>query len=267
VTPETVERRFGVPDYGCRQGLCASSLLRAITDGRVAPEPGDAEILRFLYDRGVERLDAALGGLFADLAAAGLYDDLVIAFTADHGEAFLEHGRLTHSTWHEEVLRVPLIVKWPRGERAGAVRRGPAGAADVAPTLLAAAGVAAEGLPGADLRTRRADRPVFAGTYARVVIQGTVKAVLPLDGAPPALFDLAADPGERHDLAAERPDELARLRRLLAAETAAENRLRRQIAAVESAGGAAMTAEERARLRALGYVDGGGGERNAPREP
>jgi arylsulfatase len=267
VTPETVERRFGVPDYGCRRGLCASALLRALGDGRLEPEPRDAEILRFLYDRGVERLDAALGGLFADLAAAGLYDDLLIAFTADHGEAFFEHGRWTHSTWHEEVLRVPLIVKWPRGERAGAVRRAPAGAADVAPTLLAAAGAPARGLPGADLRTRRADRPVYAGTYVRVVIQGSMKAVFPLDQAPPALFDLAADPGERHDLTAERPDELARLRRLLDAEAAAEVRLRRQIAAAETPGRAVATAEERARLRALGYVDGGGGERSEPREP
>jgi len=265
VTPATVERRFGVPGYGCRGGLCSSAMLGAINEGRLALEPYDAEILRFLYDRGVERLDAALGALFDDLAAAGLYDDLVIAFTADHGEAFLEHGKLTHTTWHEEVLRVPLIVKWPRGERAGEVRRGAAGAADVAPTLLAAAGLPAHGFSGVDLRTRRADRPVFAGTFVQIVVQGSMKGAFPLFDAPPQLFDLAADPGERHDLAAERPEELARLRALLDAQTAAAARLRRQIDALEQPGRAAMTEEERARLKALGYVDlGGGSEPPAP---
>ena len=266
VTPATVEQRFGVPGYGCRAGRCGSSLLGAINEGRLEPEPYDAEILRFLYDRGVERLDDDLGVLFDDLAAAGLYDDLLVAFTADHGEAFLEHGQLTHTTGHEEVLRVPLIVKWPRGERAGEVRRGPGGAADVAPTLLAAAGLPVHGLSGVDLRTRRADRPVFAGTFARIVVQGSMKAALPLDGSAPQLFDLAADPGELHDLAAERPAEVARLRRLLEFRIAADLRLRRQLTALEEPGRAAMTAEERARLRALGYIDPGDrrGEPPAP---
>lgn len=267
VTPETVHRRFGVDGYGCRSGACASTLLMRINDGSLAPLPGEDEILRFLYDRGVERVDRALGRLFDDLEAAGLADDLLIAVTSDHGEAFLEHGVVTHGWEWEEVLRVPLIVRWPGGERAGTVNEAPSGAEDLAATLLAAAGVPAEGLGGSDLRTRRRDRPVFAGSDDRVVIDGSIKAVFELGGRPPRLYDLAADPGEQHDLAAERPGEVERLRGLLDARSAADRRRLARLTAEAGRRGDGphegggdrpeLTDEERARLRALGYLDGG----------
>ncbi len=257
---DEVERRFGVPAYGCREGACASELLAAINEGTIEPLPGEAEILRFLYDRGVERVDSMLFRLFANLEAAGLFEDLLIVVTSDHGEAFLEHGLVNHGTSWEEVMRVPLIVKWPRDERAGTVRETPTASIDVAVTLLAAAGIEAGDLPGADLRTRRDDRPVFAGTYERVVVAGTLKGIFPSPGDGPArLYDLAADPGERRDLAVERPEDLARLRRLLDAQTAADLRERERLAAAagrreRDAARPALTPEERARLRALGYA-------------
>lgn len=273
ITQESVAERFGVEGYGCRNGACASRLLIEIDEGRLAPLPREAQILRYLYDGGVGRIDRAVGGLLDDLAAAGLYDDLLIVFTSDHGEAFLEHGTLTHGDWWEEVVRVPLIVKWPHGAVPGGSGEssthgpgggGPSSAVDVAPTLLAAAGVGSEHLPGTDLRTRRADRPVFTTATWRMAVSGPMKLVVPFQPqATPRLFDLAADPGETRDLAAERPAELARLEALLAARTEADRELRRALhATAESgaAGSAGLSAEERARLQALGYVDAGGAD-------
>lgn len=104
-------------------------------------------------------------------------------------------------------------------------------------------------------RRRRADRPVFAGTYRRAVIVGTDKAVFSLGDEPAELYDLAADPGERHDLAAERPGELARLHELFERRRAADARLRERLAATGFPGAATLQPEERERLRALGYLD------------
>ena len=141
-----VGERFGLDGYGCRAGLCASHMLLAMREGRLAPQPGEDEILRFLYGGGVRHLDETLGQLLTDLDLLGLLDDMLIVLTSDHGEALLERGRVLHGAHWEPVLRVPLAIKWPRGGHAGERRDEPTSALDVAPTLLAAFGL---GRPGA----------------------------------------------------------------------------------------------------------------------
>ena len=253
-TRRTVRRRFGVRGYGCREGECATGLLTALGEGRVAPLPREPAILRHLYGGGVAAADAELGRLFDDLEAMGLYDDLLVVLTSDHGEMLLEHGATLHGSWWEQVLRVPLVVKWPGAERAGAVTRRRTSAMDVMPTLLAAAGLPADAdLPGRDLRSP-ARRPVLADNGWLAVYDGPLKAVVGAEGGD-RLYDLAADPGESRDLAAERPAELARLAAAAAAWRASEERLldrlgRRRDPAAPSP----LTPEEEERLRALGYL-------------
>ena len=66
------------------------------------------------YDAEVRWVDEAMGRILARLRELGLGDDLLIVFTADHGEAFGEHGLKGHQdVMYEEVLRVPLIVQYP----------------------------------------------------------------------------------------------------------------------------------------------------------
>ena len=63
-------------------------------------------------------------------------DDLVI-ITADHGEEFLEHGRLGHTiSLYPELLRIPLFVFWPNGGIQTARVPGPVSLIDVVPTIL-----------------------------------------------------------------------------------------------------------------------------------
>ena len=95
--------------------------------------------------------DADLALFFDDLRRAGLWDDTLVVVTADHGEAFDEHGFLMHTTAHEEVLRVPLVVKWPKGARAGVETERFSTALDLAPTILAHFGLGAPDLTGRDL--------------------------------------------------------------------------------------------------------------------
>ena len=96
-----------------------------------------------LYDAEVAFADEQLGRFFDELKKSSLYDNTLIILTADHGEAFYEHGHWEHSqTLYEEIIRVPLIAKWP-GNTPKERRSSMVGEVDIFPTLLEAAGVAA----------------------------------------------------------------------------------------------------------------------------
>ena len=186
-----------------------------------------------------------------------MWDDLLVVVTSDHGEMLLEHGATLHGHSWEPVLQVPLIVKWPAGERDRAVgvrTTVPTSSIDVAPTLLAAAGVEAADLPGVDLRRPRAGRAVFAGSDSWwTVYQDGWKAIFPASDHPTRLYHLDADPGELDDLADRRPDQVARLRRDLDALQSWSAAVRARVAAGGNEA-TELTDEERERLRALGYL-------------
>jgi arylsulfatase len=256
MTPKLVETRHRVPDYGCRQGSCGSALLERIGARAIDPLPEEPAILAELYGASVTYVDAALGRLFDDLRNLGLWDDTLIVVTADHGEVLLEHQAVLHGLPWEPVLSVPLLIKWPKGARAGRVTPGPSSAVDLAPTLLAALELPTEGLPGKDLRNRPAAEPVLAGwapTWKAIRV-GSLKAVIRSNNpAASELYDLATDPGETTNLAASRPEDLERLRRMLVRRT------RDDLAHAAQADDifdqqVTLSDEERERLRSLGYV-------------
>lgn len=254
ISQGVVERRFGVPRYGCTPGFgCASGRLKRIRLGEVEPVPGEEEILRFLYVKSVEFMDEQIGILLDELRRAGLYDDLMIVFTSDHGESLFDHGDLLHSFVWEEVLRVPLIIKWPQGRHAGEVQDLPSASIDLAPTLLEEASIEAKELMGSHLLRRRRDFPVIAGTTDKVVIRENLKAIFQKRQQPPLLYDLATDPGETTNLAPEQPETVARMKQLLDDFNRAYE-LRRKQNRPGADGTNALTEEEAERLRSLGYL-------------
>ena len=107
------------------------------------PPPSDRETQEIiqLYDGEIAYTDQELGRFFAELKMLGLYEDSMIIVTADHGEAFYEHGHWQHSqTLYDEVVRIPLIVKWPGGG-AGSRVASLVSQVDIFPSLLEAAGI------------------------------------------------------------------------------------------------------------------------------
>jgi arylsulfatase A-like enzyme len=103
----------------------------------VKPDPSEAEHLRKLYDGEISYWDEHFGKLIDDLKQRGVYDDLTIVVTADHGEEFMEHGGFWHgTTLYDEQLHVPLFLKLPRSERAGTVLTHWVESVDIMPTLL-----------------------------------------------------------------------------------------------------------------------------------
>lgn len=70
------------------------------------------------YQGEIEIVDRYLGALFSDLKRRGVYGDTLIILTSDHGQSLGEHGFLGHGTFlFDELLRVPLIVKYPHGAK------------------------------------------------------------------------------------------------------------------------------------------------------
>lgn len=264
--PASAPRRFARPYRGSAAVAAGDPLPaaeRLYAGGGAGLSPRDLEHLRDRYDEEVVHADARLGELLALLDAGGRGERTAVVLTADHGESFLEHGHLRHCrSLHDEEVRVPLLVRPPGGVAARRVDR-PVALLDVAPTLLEMAGVevaTAEPAPagssllpelGGSVRDAEgAAAPVLSSAGAkRSLVAGRYKLIHdPAAGDRAArLYDLVADPGELHDLAAERPDETARLLALLD----------RRLAAVEGVGLGADDARDDAtlrRLRALGYL-------------
>lgn len=214
--------------------------------------------LQALHEAELRQLDAELGTLWRRLEADGTLDHAWVVVTADHGEAFGEHGWFTHGgPPYEELLRVPMVIHPPGGVPEQVIPGHPR-QVDVAPTLLAAAGIPGlPGLVGVDLGPALrgapfAELPSFAEfrgdeTAELSVTLGTWKYLAGRGGE--VLYDLAADPRETADAAAAHPGVMDALRREAAAYRALGT------GAPASAEPAAGTLEA---LRALGYLEGEG---------
>jgi arylsulfatase A-like enzyme len=100
-------------------------------------EPTDRERLIAQYDGSIAYGDHHFGRFLRELKARGLYERALIVFVADHGEEFLDHGQWTHGkTVFDELVRVPLIVKFPARQHAGRRLAQQVQVADVLPTIL-----------------------------------------------------------------------------------------------------------------------------------
>jgi arylsulfatase len=128
-------------------------------------EPGVDDAFEYVdrYDEEIAYTDREVGRLLDGYARLGLTEGSLVVFTADHGESMLEHEQWFTHGYHvyEEITRVPLALRGP-GIAMGRVAH-PVSLADVAPTLLRAAGAAVpEGLFGRPLDEAGPDRAVYA---------------------------------------------------------------------------------------------------------
>jgi len=106
--------------------------------------PVDVRRFAPFYDAELLYVDAAVGRLVTRLRERGLFDNTLIVVVGDHGENLGENGHFSHQfSMDEEVLHIPLLLKFPHSARAGTVVDDPrASNLDVYATVLAAAGIA-----------------------------------------------------------------------------------------------------------------------------
>ncbi len=193
-------------------------------------QPEDAFKAKYAdpYDGEVATSDAVVGQFLDGLREMGAYDDAIIVLLSDHGEGLRDHGEQEHGIFlYREALQVPLMLKLPRGERAGGTVAAPAQLADVFPTLLALAGlsVPAGGDGASLLGLDRKDAPVrtlYAETwYPRLHLGWNELFSMIRDrshyieGPQPELFDLTADPAEKSNVLAGERRTYAELRAAL----------------------------------------------------
>ncbi|NIQ04751.1 MAG: sulfatase-like hydrolase/transferase [Candidatus Korarchaeota archaeon] len=108
-------------------------LFRTIKDPTYRLSKQDTTILYRLYKAEVRYMDEQLGALFQYLKEKGIWEDCLVILTSDHGEAFGEHGHYTHGNLYDEVIRVPLLIKFPE-RKTGKIKQ-LVSLLDLAPTI------------------------------------------------------------------------------------------------------------------------------------
>jgi arylsulfatase A-like enzyme len=160
----------------------------------------------------VSLLDAQLGRVLAALARLGLAEHTVVVYTTDHGDLCGSHGMIDkHYVMYDDVVRVPLIVRWPAQVRAGSQCAAfVTHALDLAATFCAAAGAAAPtSFQGQSLLPLLHGQPdngrsdIFAtyhgnqfGLYSQRMVRDREWKYVWNATAEDELYDLRADPGE-----------------------------------------------------------------------
>ncbi len=144
---------FGNDDYdGAVDGTVQT--LHRINGGRLVPTEDDLGELVALYDGNLRTADDAVRRVIDTLRRRDRWNQTVVLVTSDHGEAFLEHGRVGHNTTvYDEMLRVPFILRLPEEAVANHVDTEQlVSLEDVVPTLLGLAGAdVADDVSGVDL--------------------------------------------------------------------------------------------------------------------
>src|SRR4029079_9099934 len=106
------------------------------------PEPYKSRYAARPYDGEIARAAELVGRLVAFLKEKGLYDEALVVFLSDHGEGLNDHGEDEHGVLlYREAIHVPLFVKLPKSQRAGATASAAVGLTDVTPTVLDLLGV------------------------------------------------------------------------------------------------------------------------------
>ncbi len=207
------------------------------------------------YRGEVAYADHCAGALLWVLAERNLLNDALVIVTSDHGEGLGEHDEVTHGLLtYESTQHVPLLIKGP-GSAEGSVDDRFVSLVDIAPTVLAAAGLeAGEPMDGIDLLSEEKSGPrtllaesrraiEWGATPAAVAYQDPLKYI---HGGRPELYDVRADSGEIRNLIGGRAQDAESL--------AAALRESGVVEAMRAPAAGAIDAQTRDMLLALGYA-------------
>ncbi len=189
-------------------------------------EPLDRERLVAQYDGDIAYGDQQFGRFIEEIRKRGLYDHALIFFVSDHGEEFQDHGGWLHGrSVFDELIRVPLIVKFAGKQGAGSRIPQMVALSDVLPTILEASGMPVPDPPAI------IGRPLQGVAFSRVPEQTVVSEIshrgFVSSGirtgqakyirrfspqADEVYFDLVKDPKEQTNLMGQNPPGARRLR-------------------------------------------------------
>lgn len=225
--------------------------------------------VRELYLGEVRYLDEQVGILLERLRQLGLYEDALIVLTSDHGEEFWDHGAYQHGhSMYEEVIAVPLLVKFPGARPRGSYLQR-VSTQFVMPTILDTCGVAARqscyAAPSLARVAAGQTEPHERGPLVQagscyfeeleaVIFDGGYKLIRRRESGREELFDLRADPSETRSLVAAVPGKVEAGRRTLE-EVQERLRLVRACYQASDKPAPAGGSERLRQLKSLGYLN------------
>lgn len=243
-----------------------SAGVRFPLDGRSVKgvSPGQLERLVQQYHGEVLYVDDALAALL-DAVERRTHDQALVVVTADHGEGLGQHHWLEHATnLYDEQIHVPLLVRWPGQVPAGRRIATTVGLVDVAPTVLALAGIESPAprdgrslaaairgdaelspLPRFGIR-RLVDEATGWGHGVKLSVRTDRWKYIFSSDATPELFDLEADPGEQQNVIDTQVERATEVREILEKHVA-------ELPRTHDA--APLSDETRRALQALGYLE------------
>ncbi|MFQ5805212.1 MAG: sulfatase [Phycisphaerae bacterium] len=273
----TAYRRLSRVDFANKRSLGTTDNT-AEQDRVLAALRSKLDDYRELYDAAVRAADRRLGSVIDVLKSRKLWDNTLFIILADHGEEMAERGGWLHDqSVYEELMRVPLIVRFPRGEYGGHRLRSVVSLVDVLPTIIdylqepeLLHGTRGRSLmplvrgeqpdedrnfkiPGMRMNRKKYYRPwkESRGDTNLVVRRGDWKGIWNAEIDTFELYDLPNDPQEQHDVSAEHTELVSAM--LRAARSWYEDCGSR---AAETEEAPQQIDEQTLRsLRSLGYID------------
>ena len=204
------------------------------------------------YDGEIAYTDSLMQNFFDFLKEKGLYDKSLIMVMSDHGEGLGDHGEEEHGILlYRESVQVPLLIKYPDNQLAGASVDKTVGLVDIMATVETVLGLdptPGDGLPISHAPDIPGSRALYIESlhpeiqYGWHAQKSAVRKELHLiKGAGDELFDMLKDPEEKNNLYGTQriPKEMVDL-------------VERDATGVASTG--EITAEDRAMLESLGYT-------------
>lgn len=267
------------PDYkgkftGCVGDECASKLLDRVNRKKdsVSLSKEDIEYIKALYDGGISYTDYHVNVFLNRLKELGLYENSLIIITSDHGEEFMQHGRVMHTQLYSELMHVPLFIKFPgaegstKGKKHKRIKT-PVGLIDIMPTILDYVGVKYKNIQGKSLMPvinsgKPGSRRVFSSYYGSQVHAKTGIIALrnhkysfftPNKNFGMKMFDLEKDFGEQDNIAETAQAERKKLFKIAREYYEAQKKIRSVFKSRRQK--ANYSEKDMEKLRQLGYLN------------
>jgi choline-sulfatase len=249
-----------------RAGIVLDAATRyRVNQGERRLAPAELEFLEGMYDGAIKYVDDLVEQFVKELENLGLLENTILAITADHGEAFLEHGFVEHTEClYGEVLQVPLILIGP-GLEAGRRISSQVRLIDVMPTLLELGGLSPQAdvqgvsllpwISGIVRNDMVAASETERGGGQVAISDGRHKLIRHKADSRDELYDLAADPKENQDLMERDSENLAKMRDLMDSWEREAKFRAAQYWSDGAAENAEMSVEVVGRLKDLGYLE------------
>lgn len=219
--PYPYNRRFMPARFSPWRVAQVSPIKAEILNGSAKRRADDIEIMRALYDGALSYLDDVIGELVRFVESLGVLDDTILVITSDHGDSLGEHNHLGHRmTLYEQLVHVPLVVRYPARFAAGAQVAQQVQLGDLFSTFLELAGADMSDVDANGFQSLLDPPPAAARSFTvaentePISLNNTKTRMIRTDqykyiwksNHQHELYDLTGDPSETQNVVAAQPE-------------------------------------------------------------